>query len=292
MKSFMQLSFDLGKLEAGVAEEACFGCGAISVTLVDAQDDPVLEPLPGEVRLWPTTRVQALFAGDRDLRPLIESLSTALQRIAAQFTAEPIADCAWERQWLRDFHATRFGRRLWICPHHETVAQSDAIVVRMDPGMAFGTGTHPTTALCLEWLDRGVAAGERIIDYGCGSGILAIAAAKLGATAAYCFDIDPQALLATADNAKANDVQSRVRICAAADTLPRGVDLLVANILCAPLCALATVFHALVRPGGRIVLSGLLDQQIPEVTRAYGACFDIHPFEQREGWVGLSGTRQ
>src|SRR5258708_596004 len=206
---FWQLSFDLGPVDPNRAEESCFNLGAASVTFVDANDDPVLEPLPGEVRRWPTTSWRALFAADRDPQDIAHALGEALGIPAGGVQAERIEDRVWEREWLRDFHAMRFGRRLWICPHHEEVTEAGAVVVRMDPGLAFGTGTHPTTALCLEWLDRNIAAGQRLIDFGCGSGVLAIAALELGACEAHCFDIDPQALTATRQNATANAVQSR-----------------------------------------------------------------------------------
>jgi ribosomal protein L11 methyltransferase len=251
----------------------------------------VLEPLPGEFRLWPTTRLRALFADDREPQDIARALGEALDIPAGSVQAEHIEDRVWEREWLRDFHAMRFGQRLWICPHHEEVTEAGAVVVRLDPGLAFGTGTHPTTALCLGWLDRHIVEDARIIDFGCGSGVLAIAAVRLGAGVAHCFDIDPQALTATRQNAAANDVQARVFICEAAAALPRGADVLVANILSGPLCELAPTFGALVRGGGSIVLAGLLEHEAADVTQAYSAWFDIHPFDIREGWAGLAGKR-
>ena len=291
MGVFWQLSFDLGELDPNTAEDSCFSLGAMSVTFVDAHDDPVLEPLPGELRLWPTTRLRALFADTGDPHALNHALSAALHIPAASIASERVEDRVWEREWLRDFHAMRFGCRLWICPHHEEVTEAGAVVVRMDPGLAFGTGTHPTTALCLEWLDRHLGAGERVIDFGCGSGVLAVAAVRLGASEAHCFDIDPQALTATRQNAEANDVAARLYVYEAAEGLPRGVDVLVANILSGPLCELASSFGALVREGGQVVLAGLLEHEVGDVTQAYGAWFDIHPFEVREGWAGLAGKR-
>jgi ribosomal protein L11 methyltransferase len=292
MSGFWQLSFELGARDPNLAEESCFDLGATSVTYVDAHDDPVLEPLPGEFRLWPTTRVRALFADGSDPQEIARALTGALGIPPGGVQAQRIEDRVWEREWLRDFHAMRFGQRLWICPHHEQVTERDAVVVRMDPGLAFGTGTHPTTALCLEWLDRNIADGQRLIDFGCGSGVLAIAALKLGAYEAHCFDIDPQALTATRENAAANAVQSRLTAYEAAEGLPPGVDVLIANILSGPLCELAPTFGSLVRGGGSIVLAGLLEHQAADVTQAYGAWFDIHPFEVREGWSGLAGKRK
>jgi len=291
LTSFVELSFELGSLEPEGAEAACFACGATSVTFIDSRDDPILEPLPGEFRLWPATRLQALFNGD-DADALTQELSEALGVPPRVIQARVVADRAWEREWLKDFHAMRFGTRLWICPHHEQVEDPKAVVVKMDPGLAFGTGTHPTTALCLEWLDRGPVAGARVIDYGCGSGVLAVAAARLGAVEAHCFDIDPQALIATRDNAEANAVTGRVRLHNSAESLPRGVDVLLSNILSGPLCELAPRFADLVRPDGDLVLAGLLEQEVSDVTRAYDAWFDIRRFGQREGWVGLCGRRR
>lgn len=291
MTSFAELSFELGPLDPEAAEAACFACGAASVTFVDSRDDPILEPLPGEFRLWPATRMQALFEAGAETEHLAQLLSEALGIPTALIHARVVEDRAWEREWLKDFHAMRFGERLWICPNHEHVADPNAVVVKMDPGLAFGTGTHPTTALCLEWLDRSPMAGARVIDYGCGSGILAVASVKLGAANAHCFDIDPQALIATRDNAESNGVSEHVLLHSSTDSLPGGVDVLLSNILSGPLCELAPRFAALVRPGGDLVLAGLMESEVSDVTRAYNAWFDIHPFGQREGWVGLSGRR-
>ncbi len=292
MGAFWQLSFDLGELDPNTAEDSCFGLGATAVTFVDAHDDPVLEPLPGEFRLWPNTRLRALFADLGDPADALRSLSSVLGIPPERVTVERVEDRVWEREWLRDFHAMRFGRRLWVCPNHEDVTEADAAVVHMDPGLAFGTGTHPTTALCLEWLDRHVVGGERLIDYGCGSGVLAIAAIRLGASEAHCLDIDPQALTATGQNAQANGASTRLFTYDLPEALPRGVDILVANILSGPLRELAPTFGSLVRTDGWIVLAGLLEDEAGDVTGAYGTWFDIHPFAIREGWAGLAGKRR
>jgi ribosomal protein L11 methyltransferase len=209
-----------------------------------------------------------------------------------RFTLETLADRVWEREWLRDFHPMCFGSRLWVSPHHAHVHTKDAVVVRLDPGLAFGTGTHATTAMCLAWLDENAADGQVAIDYGCGSGVLAVAAVKLGAHEAHAFDIDPQALTATRDNAAANDVAEKVRVVDSDAALPAGADILLANILCGPLCELAPRFAALTRPGGKIVLAGLLSAQADEVTRAHAPWFDIAPFASRDGWTALTGSRR
>jgi ribosomal protein L11 methyltransferase len=288
------VSWELGRLAAEDAEAACLSCGAIAVTFVDADDrdaSPVLEPAPGEFRLWPAARIEALFAPEADRDATVGALSRALGLDPALLRAREVADRAWEREWLRDFHAMRFGRRLWICPHHEQVLEPGAAVVRMDPGLAFGTGTHPTTALCLEWLDAHPPLDAAAVDFGCGSGVLALAALRLGARSASCFDIDPQALIATRDNASANALSDRLRLCDSAAAIPPGADLLLANILSGPLVALAPAFADILRPSGALVLSGLMEQEASEVTRAYDAWFDMRIFGVRESWVCLWGRR-
>jgi ribosomal protein L11 methyltransferase len=293
---YVELIFELGELDADSAAAACEACGAIAITFTAADAAPVLEPLPGEFRLWTQSRVLALFCCDSAEpdggRRLTQMLANALQLPPSRVSMRLVADKLWEREWLKDFHAMRFGERLWICPHHETIAAAGAVVVYLDPGLAFGTGTHATTRLCLEWLEAHVTAAARVIDYGCGSGILALAALRLGAARAFCFDIDPQALIASADNARANALEDRLEVCADADLLPVAVDILVANILAAPLCALAARFASLVRPGGALVLAGLMEDEGFEVTRANDACFDMQPCGQRAGWVALAGRRR
>jgi len=289
----VSLSFELGALDPDAAESACFGSGATAVTLTDTRDDPVLEPAVGEVRLWPATRLTALFVDGGDSSALASRVAAALGIPAELITIEEVAARAWEREWLRDFHAMRFGERLWVCPRHERVAPAGAAVVVLDPGLAFGTGTHPSTALCLEALDARAQRlpGARVIDYGCGSGVLALACAQLGAREVHCFDIDPQALIATRDNALANGVTGVLHIHERVEELPAGVDLLLANILSAPLCALAPVFAALLRPGGDAVLAGLMRHEAADVTAAYAACFDVTGCGERGDWSCLQARR-
>ena len=229
-----------------------------------------------------------------DCRPeqLVAGLAHVLRLDPQRISVETLADRVWEREWLRDFHPMCFGHRLWVAPHHSHVHTQGAVIVRLDPGLAFGTGTHATTAMCLAWLDEHVGAGQRVIDYGCGSGVLAVAAAKLGASEAWAYDIDPQALTATRDNAAANEVEAQVHVVERDAALPEGADLLMANILCGPLCELAPRFAALAAPGARIVLAGLLAAQADEVTRAHAPWFDIAPFATRDGWTALTGTRR
>jgi len=288
----LALTLSLDGLDAERVEEACFEFGAQAVSYTDQRDDPILEPAPGEFRLWPHSRLQALFPFDCRPQEIVAGLAHVLHVDAGRITVETLADRVWEREWLRDFHPMCFGRRLWVAPHHAHVHTRDAVIVRLDPGLAFGTGTHATTAMCLAWLDENVQAGELAIDYGCGSGVLAVAAIKLGARAAYAFDIDPQALTATRDNAVANLVESQVHVVDTDGALPAGANLLLANILCGPLCELAQRFASLTAPGGKIVLAGLLDSQADEVTRAHAPWFDISPFATRDGWTALAGSRR
>lgn len=294
------VTLDLDGLDADHVETACFEAGAYSVVLTDQRDDAILEPKPGEIRLWPATRLQAIFP-DESTDP------DALARLAATIGCEPgrlqvedVPDRAWEREWLKDFKPMRFGERLWICPSHTEVVETGAVVVHLDPGLAFGTGTHPTTRLCLEYLDacetdRSPRAGL-IVDFGCGSGILAIAALKLDPEAhALVHDIDPQALIATADNASANDVIQRIEAFAEAKDLTRraaerrGATLVLANILSGPLCELAPTLCDLLSPGGEIVLAGLLEEQADEVINAYAPRIFLERWRTLEGWTCLVG---
>jgi ribosomal protein L11 methyltransferase len=262
------------------------------VTLTDAVDDAILEPLPGELRLWPRTILQVIFDVEADGPAAVLELAGALNVPSASIRVERIEDKVWEREWLKDFHSMRFGRRLWIVPRHEAPpADEQSVIVRLDPGLAFGTGTHPSTALCLTWLDNHLLPGARLIDYGCGSGVLAIAAARLGAANAHCYDIDPQAAIATRDNANDNAVADRLVLHERPDTLPRDADVLVANIISGILCELAPRFADLVRPGAQLVLAGILEEQAESVIAAYRPWIALAPFDRREGWTALAGRR-
>jgi ribosomal protein L11 methyltransferase len=289
--SYLELSFELDDLDPQAAETACMETGALCVTFCDASDEPVLEPRPGEMRLWRQTRLQALYDAHHADTALIVALAAAVGIEPVRLTARAVADRAWEREWLRDFHAMRFGARLWICPRHESVADPAAVVVRLDPGLAFGSGTHPSTAMCLQWLDGAVLSGCDVVDYGCGAGALAIAALKLGARRAYAFDIDPQALLATHQNAVDNAVADRLQLCERAADIPRGCAVLLANILAEVLISLNREFATLLRPGGRSFLAGILADQESEVASAFLKWFDMRRYACRDGWVALAGTR-
>lgn len=284
---FLQLTFESSSLKNPEAlEAACFAAGALSVTLTDAADTPILEPALHTTPLWPRVRVAVLFAADASRAEIV----AALGDVPPEHAFTEIADRAWEREWLADFKPMPFGARLWICPHEQSVAAKDAVVVKLDPGLAFGTGTHATTAMCLQWLDGAQLEGREVIDYGCGSGILAIAAVKLGALRAFAVDHDPQALLATRENAERNGVERRIEVLPSHAPIKQ-VDVLLANILALPLIEFAPYFQTLVRPRGHLVLSGILADQAEAVTAAYAPWFDMDEPAHQNGWVRLHGTR-
>lgn len=289
---WLQLTLEARDLDPQRLEAALRQAGAQAITLQDAADHPVYEPAPGALPLWPYTRVCGLFPADTDMGRVRERLCDALGRAELpSCRIEPLEDRDWVRAWMDHFRPMRFGARLWICPRDQTPPEPHAVNLRLDPGLAFGSGTHATTALCLEWLDQTPPRGWQVIDYGCGSGVLAIAALLLGARTAWAVDNDPQALQATRQNAGENGVLDRIAVYPP-ETLPAlEADLLLANILAEPLIALAPEFGARVRPGGMLVLSGLLQEQAPAAIRAYAPWFEMEQTGAREGWVRLSGAR-
>jgi ribosomal protein L11 methyltransferase len=292
-----EIEFPLASLSVESVEAALLDSGASSVTFVDRRDEPVLEPKPGEFRLWSDTLVRALFPAGADAVSTLERLAGALgSHITQTARLRAVADQDWERVWLTGWQSLRFGRRLWVCPTEaEPPDDPDAVVVRLDPGLAFGTGTHPTTALCLQILESLPVAGRSIIDYGCGSGILGIAALKLGAAHVCAVDIDPQALLATRENAIRNGV--------AASLVVRSVDAqggtkpmtpaycVMANILAGPLIELAPILTAACEAGGYLLLSGLLKTQAYAVKAAYSSAFDMVRVVERDDWCCIYARR-
>jgi ribosomal protein L11 methyltransferase len=297
--AFLQLTLAIGSADAAPFEDALFAAGALSVTLQDAADNPVLEPAPGTTPLWPSVRLQALFDAAADPLVVETLLRAELSNDVPGLKFEQLADRVWEREWLKDFRPMRFGKRLWICPDGQRPAASDLsgadappCFVDLDPGLAFGTGTHPTTALCLEWLDGASLHGKHVIDYGCGSGILAIAALKLGASSALAVDIDPQAVLATEDNARRNGVAERLHVCTVAQMPSQPADVVLANILAEPLALLAPTLAGLVRQDGHIILSGLLGDQAAQIASRYAAWFDVAPTVVRNEWARVDGVRR
>lgn len=264
--------------------------GAVSVTLEDAEDQPLLEPPPGETPLWAQVVVVGLFDDALDQTAIEQQLQ---QQLPAQnsLTTAPLEEQDWVRAWMDNFHPMQFGKQLWIIPSWSEPVDPAAINILLDPGLAFGTGTHPTTALCLQWLDANPPRDSRVIDYGCGSGILAIAAAKLGATQVDGIDLDPQALIATADNAEKNGVTTINRSLPNDFPADQQADLLIANILAGPLEELAPTLANHIAPGGNIVLSGILQDQAEAVRNAYSPWFTMDPPTLQEEWVRLTGVK-
>ncbi|HEU0277074.1 MAG TPA: 50S ribosomal protein L11 methyltransferase [Rhodanobacteraceae bacterium] len=318
----LQLTVDAARQPR--AEDALEGLGALAITLMDADADTpdeaaIFEPGVGETPLWHSITLTALFALETRRDTLVAALAAALPRLSpGAIGFREVADQDWTRAWMDRYHPMRFGRRLWIYPWNIEPPRNDgpspakgrggegvapratdprtdeAVIVRLDPGLAFGTGTHPTTALCLTWLDGVDLAGKTIIDYGCGSGVLAIAALKLGAAHAIGIDNDPQARVATGDNARRNGVAARLEVLAP-EALPSAaqVDVCVANILSGPLNALAPRVAALCRPGALLALSGILAGQDPELLSRYAACgFGDLGTTARDGWMRIDGVRR
>ncbi|MEP6886193.1 MAG: 50S ribosomal protein L11 methyltransferase [Gammaproteobacteria bacterium] len=312
--TFYEIEFPLAALSVESVEQALLDVGASSITFLDGGDEPVLEPKPGEVRLWSDTRVRALFqdsthadAAPHDAAPHgaarnLGRLAGALgSHITQTARIRAVADQDWERVWLADWKSMRFGRRLWVCPTAAPAPDDpDAVVVRLDPGLAFGTGTHPTTSLCLQILDSLPVTGRNVIDYGCGSGILGIAALKLGAVHVVALDIDPQALLATRENAVRNGVSDSIEV---QSVDAQGVDVrgggahvtpafcVMANILAGPLIELAPTLTAFCEVGGYLLLSGLLKTQAYAVKAAYSPAFDIVRVVERDDWCCIYARR-
>ncbi|MEM9171507.1 MAG: 50S ribosomal protein L11 methyltransferase [Pseudomonadota bacterium] len=291
---WQQLTFSAESLSVEALESALLEAGALAITYTDAADQPILEPAPGETPMWHDARVTALFeeslAYERIALTLLQHLRLpSLPHI----DVELLPDRAWEREWLARFKPMQFGQRLWVCPTHRHVDAKDAVVVSLDPGLAFGTGTHATTALCLARLEQSINGVSSMLDYGCGSGILAIAALKLGVPNAVAVDIDPQAITASRNNAELNGVEARVmlgEVALADDTTP--YDLVIANILAGPLMTLAASISAHVTPGGRLLLSGILEEQASDVIAAYMPWIEFAPMSRQDGWVLLDGTRK
>lgn len=266
-----------------VINDALDETGALSITLTDKNDDPVLEPEPGTTPLWPDVVVNALYSLEEHAIAARDSLS--LQFPALQLSITTLADQDWERAWMDDFKPQSFGNRLWICPSWSTPPDPQAINLILDPGLAFGTGTHPTTSLCLQWLDKADLQGKTVIDYGCGSGILALAALKLGAASVRAVDIDPQALQATQNNAETNDLaHNNQLLIGTPESLTERADLIIANILLTPLISLRQRFHSLLNPDGLLVVSGVLSEQAASLVDEYQSAFKHLTTVNQDGW--------
>ncbi|MFQ2245148.1 50S ribosomal protein L11 methyltransferase [Aeromonas enteropelogenes] len=288
---WIQIRINATAKTADKVSNMLLGRGAQAVTFMDAKDVPVYEPMPGETPLWGETEVMGLFDAETDPAPTI----AFFQQIFGEnvgYKVEQLEDKDWVREWMDHFHPMQFGERLWICPSWRDVPDPEAVNVMLDPGLAFGTGTHPTTALCLQWLDGLDLAGKTVVDFGCGSGILGIAALKLGAARVIGIDIDPQAIQASRDNAERNGVAGQIELYLPAEQ-PEGLlaDVVVANILAGPLRELAPLIAGLGKPGSLMALSGVLESQAPELETIYGQWFKMDPTAVKEEWCRLSGRK-
>jgi len=292
---YIAVRFDGPAAEADAWSDALLDAGALSVDVSDPfAGTPDEAPIYGEPGMaaaesWATSRVVALFASDADWRAMLDDVAKQLALPVPLVEVHPVAEQDWVRQTQAQFGPIEIGPGFWIVPSWSAVPAGATLALRLDPGLAFGTGSHPTTRMCLEWLQAHVTGGEALLDYGCGSGILAIAAAKFGAGRVAGVDIDPQSLRASADNAQANGAAIAFGL---PDALPHGTfDVVVANILTNPLIVLAPAIATRVRIGGRLALTGILDEQAQSVAAAYAPWFTLAPWRVRDGWVLLAGQR-
>lgn len=289
---WLQLKLTANRTDTAAIEDALMDCGAVSVTLEDNADQPILEPALGETPLWDQVRITGLFEAGIDTQATAGKLQRHLGQTLHQLQWEQLEDKDWEREWMSNFHPICCGERLWICPSWCEPPEPEKVNILLDPGLAFGTGTHPTTFLCMQWLDQQDVEGLELIDYGCGSGILGIAALKLGARRVVGVDIDPQALLATADNARRNRLADDAMPVYLPGKAPGdSADIVLANILAGPLAELAPTLSQLTRPGGKLCLSGILETQAQAVMEAYADHFEFEPIAQKEEWVRLVGHK-
>ena len=291
---WIQLKINTTGKHAETIGDALIESGSVSVTFQDTHDVPIFEPLPGETRLWGDTDVIGLYDAETDMKDVVAMLEhSPLLGLNFVHKIEQLEDKDWEREWMDNFHPMQFGKRLWICPSWRDIPDPNAVNVMLDPGLAFGTGTHPTTALCLEWLDGLDLTDKTVIDFGCGSGILAIAALKLGAKHVIGIDIDPQAILASRDNAERNDVADRLTLYLPKDQPDNlKADVVVANILAGPLKELAPLISVLPNQGGHLGLSGILSSQAESVVEAYQADFNLDPVKEKEEWCRITGQKK
>lgn len=289
---WLQLLIDVTRERSAIVEDAIRECGAVSVTLEDAADQPIYAPGIGEQPLWDNCMAKALFPASTDTNAINQQLSDLLEPAPAMHW-ELLEDKDWSEEWKKYFQPLKCGARLWICPSWIDPPEPDAINLILDPGLAFGTGSHPTTHLCLRWIDQQDLTGKTVIDYGCGSGILGIAALLLGAEKVYAVDNDPQALLASRDNAQRNQIVDDRLMTFLPKDVPRGLkaEVLLANILAAPLIQLAPVISDLTGANGLLCLSGLLESQIDDVSEPYLTYFDFSTAAIQSDWSQLSAIK-
>jgi len=297
---WIQLILQTKKASNDKAEQALLDAGALSITCKDAEDKPVLEPLPGETPLWENIILTGLFEADINTELLQAQIKSKLGE-QTSLKIEALEDKDWIRAWMDDYKPMQFGNRLWVCPKHLPPPRADAINLMLDPGLAFGTGTHPTTALCLEWLDSANIQDEQVLDFGCGSGVLAIAALLLGAAHCDGTDIDPQAIIASKDNAHENSSAENNLVEKFDLYLPADMpaiqatgnyDTVLANILAGPLTELAEQLAAYCKIGGNIVLSGILESQSDKIIAAYSPWFKLDPIVVKGDWIRVTGLKK
>ncbi len=291
---WIQLRVSTTEEKAEQVSDMLMGWGAQAVSFLDAHDTPIYEPMPGEVIYWTNTVVVGLFDAEHPMDKVVKQLQqVSFFKGAADYKLEQLEDKDWEREWMDNFHPIKFGSRLWVCPSWRDIPDPTAVNVMLDPGLAFGTGTHPTTALCMQWLDATIAPQQTVVDFGCGSGILGIAALKLGAKRVIGVDIDPQAIEASLANAKRNNVEGQIELYLPKDQPSNfQADVVVANILAGPLAELKAVISAYVKPGGQLALSGILASQAQSVIAAYSDEFSFDPIAVQDEWVRLSARKQ
>ncbi len=290
---WLQLRVDTSRDAAADIEDAILAAGAVSVTLQDNADQPILEPALGETPLWQETRVTGLFEANIDTTATTQQISTTLDQGLPNHSWEQLEDKDWEREWMNNYQPIHCGGDLWICPSWLEPPEPKAVNLLLDPGLAFGTGTHPTTFLCLQWLSEQNVDDCTLIDYGCGSGILGVAALLLGGKSVVGVDIDPQALIATRENTARNQIAAERFNVFMPQKCPAGqVDVMLANILAGPLAELAPDLNALTKPGGRLCLSGVLNTQAETVMDAYREWFDFDPVRSKEEWVCLTAVKR
>lgn len=292
--TWLQLRLYIQPGEAEALEDRLLATGSVAVTLEDGGDQPVLEPGVGETPLWDQTRLTGLYPADTDMQAVLSHLPGYLQE-KTRHRVEILEDKDWEREWMQHYRPMQFGPRLWVCPSWLEPPQPDAANLLLDPGLAFGTGTHPTTALCLGQLDALAPEGWTVVDYGCGSGILALAALKLGARECLGVDTDPQALAASANNALRNDIALEKLPLAQPDDVNSSqwserADLVIANILAGPLMELSDILLDFLNPGGTLLLSGLLHSQATHLCEHYAHRIALHIAGETDGWVCLRGA--
>lgn len=294
--NWLQIAVNTTKENAERAEDCLFSAGAQTVTLTDAADQPILEPGVNEVPIWNAVIITGLFNFDDNQQPLLDAIDHCLGGTTYSCSTQILEDQNWTRAWMDHYHPMQFGERLWVCPLHLEPPEADAINLRLDPGLAFGTGTHPTTSLCLRWLDSNIKDQNTLLDYGCGSGILAIAACMLGVEQSDGVDIDPQALLATHSNAEINNVIKKVNTYLPEDYLKQHsttqYDIVMANILSGPLAELAPTLAQHTKQNGDIVLSGILREQAETVLDTYSEFFDMDEAVFDEDWTMLHGVKK